>query len=229
MREMFPSNRKSDKPVVLVSEGANGRFQQRREALERPIDMSRFAWILLLLQLAAALFRRRSSRVRWGASMRISSDSTGGGFARESFRSCRSKGCGSACSIASRPVRIQSFPIRQDGFRFADLASPARLRFDPPECDWPTIRSASPCSRAKSSGSPGPAPPWERSGLTWWYDVMQRFMPSVADALYVKREVRFPSCSRCVGSGQQNGGVGQWPAWLGHPFLGELALLSFMN
>ena len=51
---MFPSNRKSGKTIVLVSRGAKALKKQHRDALKREKNMARFAWILLLQQLASA-------------------------------------------------------------------------------------------------------------------------------------------------------------------------------
>ena len=93
-------------------------------------------------------------------------------------------------------------PVPSDpagGFRFADLASPAKLRFDPPECPINDFECEplQPREVERQSG--------ERTALgAKWpdlvVDVMQRFMPSVADALYVKREGEIPSAPGAAGA-----------------------------
>ena len=66
MREMVPSNRKSDKPIVVVSRAAEARKRQRRNAPERPKNMSRFAWILLLLPSVVTAFSAQEFRGQVG-------------------------------------------------------------------------------------------------------------------------------------------------------------------
>ena len=198
MREMFPSNRKSDKPVVLVSEDGNGRFQQRREALERPIDMSRFAWIPLLLQLAVAPLSAQEFSGQVG---RIHEDQLGldwwrlrqGEFPILPVEGVRVSvlDCEPAC-----PDPVLSDPA--GGFRFTDLASPARMRFDPPECDDDTeCEPLQPREVERQSGAR------TALGAKWpdlVVDVMQRFMPTVADAIYVKREGEIPGLPGAAGA-----------------------------
>lgn len=76
-------------------------------------------------------------------------------------------------------------------FRFANLASPTRLRFVPPQCGEgePQCISLQPREVERSSG--------DRTALgRKWpdlvVDLMQRFMPSVVDAIYVRREGEIP-------------------------------------
>ena len=85
-------------------------------------------------------------------------------------------------------------PVLSDpagGFRFPDLASPARLRFDPPECPVNDFecKPLQPRIVERQSGIR------IALGAKWpdlVVDLMQRFMPSVADALYIKREGEIP-------------------------------------
>ena len=199
MREMFPPNRKSDKPVVLVLEGGNSRYRQRREALERQKDMSRFASILLLLQLAVAPLPAQEFKGQVG---RIDEDQLGidwwrlrqGEFPILPLEGVRVSviDCEPPC-----PDPVLSDPAGH--FRFADLASPARLRFDPPECaaDDPECEPLQPREVERQSGAR------TALGAKWpdlVVDVMQRFMPSVADALYVKREGEIPGLPGAAGA-----------------------------
>ncbi len=62
--------------------------------------MSRFAWILLLLPSVATALSAQEFRGQVGALTRRSSAWTGGGSDRVSFRFCRSRECGAACSSA---------------------------------------------------------------------------------------------------------------------------------
>ena len=62
------------------------------------------------------------------------------------------------------------------------------------------IRSASPWSRVKWNAHPGPARLSARSGLTGIEDTMLRYMPSVAGAIYVKREGEIPGLPGAAGS-----------------------------
>ena len=93
-------------------------------------------------------------------------------------------------------------PVLSDpagGFRFAVLASPARLRFDPPECgdDDPECEPLQPREVERQTGAR------TALGAKWpdlVVDLMQRFMPSVADAIYVKREGDIPNAPGASGS-----------------------------
>ncbi len=101
-------------------------------------------------------------------------------------------------------------PVLSDpagGFRFADLGSPARLRFDPPECaeDDRECEPLQPREVERQTGAR------TALGAKWpdqVVDVMQRFMPSVADTLYVKREGEIP------GLGGVGGAAGKEVVWL---------------
>ena len=196
---MFPSNRKSGKPIVLVSRGAKALKKQHRDALKRQKDMSRFAWILLLLQLASAPLHAQEFH---GQLVRIDEALLGldwwqlrqGEFpilpaegVRVSVIDCE----------ADSPDPVLSDPTGH--FRFVDLASPARLRFDPPECagDDPECEPLQPCEVERQSGAR------TALGAKWpdlVVDVMQRFMPLVADAFYVKHEGEIPSAPGASGA-----------------------------
>ena len=161
--------------------------------------MSGFAWILLLLPLAATPVSAQEFSGQVG---RIDEAQLGldwwrlrqGEFPILPLEGVRVSAldCEPAC-----PDPVLSDPA--GGFRFADLASPARLRFDPPECEAEDQE----CE---------PLQPREVERQTWartalgakWpdlvVDVMQRFMPSVADALYVKREGEIPDREGASGS-----------------------------
>ena len=203
MREMFPSNRKSGKPIVVVSRGAKARKRQRRDVSERLKDMSRFASILLLLQLAVAPLSAQGFTGQVG---RIDEALLGldwwrlrqGEFPILPVEGVRVSvlDCGTDC-----PDPVLSDPA--GGFRFADLASPARLRFDPPECaaDDPECEPLEPREVERQTGAR------TALGAKWpdlVVDVMQRFMPSVADALYVKREGEIPSAPGAGGAASKN-------------------------
>ena len=131
--------------------------------------------------------------------MRISSDSTGWRLRQGEFPILPVEGvrvsvldCEPAC-----PDPVLSDPA--GGFRFTDLASPTRLRFDPPECeaDDPECEPLQPREVKRQTGAR------TTLGSKWpdlVVDVMQRFMPSVADALYVKREGEIPSAPGAAGA-----------------------------
>ena len=84
-------------------------------------------------------------------------------------------------------------------FRFAGLASLARQRFEAPECaaDHFECEPLQPREVERRSGA-RTALGAKRPDLV--VDVMQRFMPSVADALYVKREGEIPSAPGAAGA-----------------------------
>ena len=163
---MFPSNRKSGKPIVVVLEGEKARKRQRRDAPERLKDMSRFAWILLLLQLAATPL---SAQEFTGQVGRIDEALLGldwyllgaGEFpilpvegVWVSVLDCGAGLSGSSPYRSGRPV-----PLPRSGFtRAATLRSSL-------ECPPTTIGSASPWSRVKWNAHPGPARLSARSGL----------------------------------------------------------------
>ena len=100
--------------------------------------------------------------------------------------------CGPDC-----PDPVRSDPAGQ--FRFIDLASPARLRFDPPECD-PGDSECEPLEprevERESGARTALGAKWPR-GIV---DTMLRYMPSVAGALYVKREGEIPGLPGAAGS-----------------------------
>ena len=134
MREIVPPNRKSDKPIVVVSRGAKGRKRQCREAPARQIDMTRCAWILLMLQLATAPLRADDCTGQVGP---IDEALLGLDWYRlrpGEYPILPLEGitvsvldCGEDC-----PDPVRTDPAGR--FRFPDTASPVRLRFDPPEC-----------------------------------------------------------------------------------------------
>ena len=161
--------------------------------------MSRFAGILLLLTLAAVPVSAQEFSGQVG---RIDEAQLGMGWSRigpGEFPILPVKGvrgsvldCGPDC-----PDPVRSDPAGQ--FRFIDLASPARLRFDPPECD-----------AADSECEPLEPREVERAsgarialGAKWpaaIADTMLRYLPSVAGALYVKREGEIPGLPGAAGS-----------------------------
>ena len=181
--------------------------------------MSRFAWILLLLQLAAAPLSAQGFTGQVG---RIDEALLGldwwrlrqGEFPILPVEGVRVSvlDCGTDC-----PDPVRSDPA--GGFRFADLASPARLRFDPPECDAEdtVCEPLQPREVERQSGAR------TALGAKWpelVVDVMQRFMPSVADALYVKREGEIPGQPWRGRIGQLTKcGVDKWPTRLGADIL----------
>ncbi|MDE2811445.1 MAG: hypothetical protein OXM01_00340 [Gemmatimonadota bacterium] len=101
-------------------------------------------------------------------------------------------------------------------FSFADLDSPARLRFDPPECalDDSECEPLQPRVVERQSGAR------TALGAKWpdlVVDLMQRFLPSVADAIYVKREGEIPAAEGASGAASDevvwiNGRHG-WEPW----------------
>ena len=199
MREMFPPNRKSDKPIVVVSRGAKARKRQRRDVSERLKDMSRFASILLLLQLAVAPLSAQEFSGQVG---RIDEAQLGldwyrlrqGEFPILPVEGVRVSAldCEPAC-----PDPVLSDPA--GWFRFIDLASPVRLRFDPPECDPgdSECELLEPREVERESGARTTlGAKWPR-GIV---DTMLRYMPSVAGALYVKREGEIPVAPGAAGS-----------------------------
>ena len=164
MREMFPPNRIFDKPIVVVLRVREGRFGQRRNPLERLTDMHRSARILLFLQLASTVLPALDFDGQVG---RLDEAQLGMDWWR--------LGPGEFPILPLEGVRVSVLdcgedcpdPVRTDPagwFRFPDLASPARLRFDLRSATLP-IRSASPWSRVKWNAHPGPARPLAQSGL----------------------------------------------------------------
>ncbi len=100
--------------------------------------------------------------------------------------------CGTDC-----PDPVLSDPTGR--FRFFELASPARLRFDPPECPVNDFE-CEPLQPRVVERQDGAR---TALGAKWpdlVVDLMQRFMPSVADALYVKREGEIPNSPGASGS-----------------------------
>ena len=88
-------------------------------------------------------------------------------------------------------------------FRFAELSSPAWLRFDPAECegDGSDCEPLQPREVERQSGAR------TALGHKWpdlVVDLMQRFMPSVEDALYVKREGEIPYVEGAAGAASLN-------------------------
>ena len=161
--------------------------------------MSRFAWILLLLLIAAAPLPGQEFTGQVG---RIDEAQLGVDWYRlrqGEFPILPVEGvhvnvldCQADC-----PDPVLSDPAGH--FRFADLASPARLRFDAPECaaDDSECEPLQPRKVERQSGA--------RTALgAMWpdlvVDVMHRFMPSVADALYVKREGEIPGLPGAAGA-----------------------------
>ena len=161
--------------------------------------MSRFAWILLLLQLAAAPL---SAQEFTGQVGRIDEALLGldwyllraGEFPILPLEGVRVSvlDCGPDC-----PDPVRSDPA--GNFRFVDIASPARLRFDPPECaaDDPECEPLEPREVERASGAR------TALGAKWpeaIADIMLRYMPSVAGAIYVKREGEIPGLPGAAGS-----------------------------
>ena len=161
--------------VIRVREG---RFGQRRRVPARLKDMSRFAGILLLLQLAVTSLSAQEFSGQVG---RIDEALLGldwwklrqGEFPILPVEGVRVSvlDCGTDC-----PDPVLSDPA--GGFRFADLASPARLRFDPPECNAEdtVCEPLQPREVERQTGAR------TALGAKWpdlVVDVMQRFMPSV--------------------------------------------------
>ena len=161
--------------------------------------MPRFAWILLLLPSVATPLAAQEFRGQVG---RIDEAQLGldwwrlrqGEFPILPVEGVRVSAidCEAAC-----PDPVLSGPA--GGFRFADLASPARLRFDPPECeaDDHECEPLQPREVERQTGAR------TALGAKWpdlVVDVMQRFMPSVADAIYVKREGDIPNAPGASGS-----------------------------
>ena len=93
-------------------------------------------------------------------------------------------------------------PVRTDPagwFSFSDLASPSRLRFDPPECaaDDPECEPLEPREVERASGArTALGAKWPR-GIE---DSMLRYMPSVDGALYVTRRGEIPGSPGAGGS-----------------------------
>ena len=81
------------------------------------------------------------------------------------------------------------------------------------------IWSASPWSRAKKYLRTAPARSWERSGRQAIEDTILRYMPSVAGAIYIKREGEIPEKSGSRGLGKHVGGLGHRPPRMASPFL----------
>ena len=165
--------------------------RERREAPARLMDMSRFAWILLLLQISVAPLPAQEFTGQVG---RIDEALLGldwwqlrqGEFTILPVEAVRVSvlDCEADC-----PDPVLSDPA--GFFRFDELASPASLRFEPPECDDenPECEPLQPREVERLSGAR------TALGAKWpelVVDVMQRFMPSVADAIYVKREGEIP-------------------------------------
>ena len=188
--------------------------------------MSRFAWILLLLTLPATQLWGQEFSGQVG---RIDEEQLGldwwrlrqGEFPILPVEGVRVSAvdCEPAC-----PDPVLSDP--SGGFRFADLASPARLRFDPPECeaDDHECEPLQPREVERQTGAR------TALGAKWpdlVVDVMQRFMPSVADALYVKREGEIPTSPGASGSASNhvvwiNGRYGWTPSSELSTFIHEL-------
>ena len=196
---MVPSNRKSDKPIAVVLEGEKTLKRQRREAPARLTGMPRFGWILLLfvfadVPMSAADYTGQVGRID-GSQLGMDWGQLGPGeFPILPVEGIRVSvlDCGEDCPD---PVRTDLY----GRFRFSDMASPARLRFDPPECgdSDPECEPLEPREVERESGA--------RTALgTKWpagiEDSMLRYMPSVAGALYVKREGDIPTSPGASGS-----------------------------
>ncbi len=100
--------------------------------------------------------------------------------------------CGGDC-----PDPVRSDP---DGrFRLLGLASPARLRFDPPECAEgdQECEPLEPREVERASGARTALGAKWPAGIE---DTMLRYMPSVAGALYVKREGEIPGLPGAAGA-----------------------------
>ena len=169
---------------------------------ERLKDMSRIAWILLVLQLAAMPLSALEFSGQVG---RIDAVMLGSGWWK--LRQ------GEFPIVPVERVTVSVIdcepycpdPVVTDpagGFRFADLNSPARLRFVANECvanDFECI-PLQPREVERQSGA--------RTALGWKWpelavDVMQRFMPLVADTIYVKRGGNVPDAGVVRRSGKQ--------------------------
>ena len=166
---------------------------------ERLKDMSRFASILLLLQLAAAILSGQEFSGQVG---RIDEAQLGMGWSRI--------GPGEFPILPVEGVRVSVIdcgrdcpdPVRTDPagrFRFPDLASPARLRFDPHECDA-TDSECEPLEPREVERASGARTALGAKWPAGIEDTMLRYMPSVAGALYVKREGDIPGKTGSAGS-----------------------------
>ena len=154
--------------------------------------MPRFAWILLLLPLVVAPLRADDFTGQVGpideAQLGMDWYLLGPG----DFPILPLEGvtvsvldCGEDCP---NPVRTDP-----DGrFRFPDTASPARLRFDPPECGAsdPECEPLEPLELEGASGARTALGAKWPAGVE---DTMLRYMPSVAGVLYIKREGEIPT------------------------------------
>ena len=165
--------------------------------------MPRFAWILLLLQLAAVPLRAVDFTGQVGS---IDEAQLGTDWYRlgpGEFPILPLEGvtvtvldCEPACPdpVASDPAGWYTFP---------NLNSPARLRFDPPicvECKPLEPREVLLASGARTAlGAKWPA------GVE---ETMLRYMPSVSGALYIKREGEIP------GSPGASGAAGTHVVWV---------------
>ncbi len=161
--------------------------------------MPRFAWVLLLLQLVVAPLRADDFTGQVGsidaAQLGLDWYLLGPG----EFPILPLEGvtvsvleCGEDC-----PDPVRTDP---DGrFRFPDTASPARLRFDPPECaeNDPECEPLEPREVERESGARTALGAKWPAGIV---DIMLRYMPSVAGALYVKREGEIPTNPGASGS-----------------------------
>ena len=164
--------------------------------------MPRFASILLLLLLTAAPLSAQEFAGQVG---RIDEALLGldwwklrpGEFPILPFAGVRVSvlDCGTDC-----PDPVLSDPAGR--FLFADLASPARLRFDPPECPVNDFECEplQPRVVERQSGAR------IELGAKWpdlVVDLMQRYLPSVADAVYIKSEGEIPGVPGAVGSASE--------------------------
>ena len=153
--------------------------------------MSRSASILLLLQLAAAPLSAQEFAGQVG---RIDEALLGldwyllraGEFPILPVEGVRVSviDCGRDC-----PDPVRTDPAGR--FRFPDLASPARLRFDHPECDAADseCEPLEPREVERASGARTALGAKWPAGIE---DTMLRYMPSVAGVLYIKREGEIP-------------------------------------
>ena len=93
-------------------------------------------------------------------------------------------------------------PVLSDpagNFRFAELASPAWLRFEPPGCAVNDFE-CEPLQPREVERQSGARTALGRKWPDLAVDLMQRFMPSVADVLYVKREGTIPNMPNAAGA-----------------------------